>query len=310
RRAPMILIAIVGPTAVGKTEIAVRLAQEFRGEIVSADSRQIYRGMDIATAKPTAEEMARVPHHLVDIVNPDEGFTLAEYQRRAYAAIDEIASRGRQPLLVGGTGLYVRSVVEGLQIPRVAPNAALRESLERAEAADLYARLEHLDPDAAARILPGNTRRIIRALEVIHATGEPISRQQTRRPPPYPVVMIGLTMPREELYGRVDRRIDRMLEHGLIDEVRELVEHGYGFDLPSMTSLGYREIGQYLQSQISLEEAIRLFKSNTRKFIRHQYNWFRPTDPRIRWFDRSVPDEERKVRQFAATSLERETGER
>jgi tRNA dimethylallyltransferase len=265
--------------------------------------------MDIATAKPTAEELARVPHHLVDILSPDERFTLAEYQERAYSAIDEIASRGRQPLLVGGTGLYVRSVVEGLQIPRVVPNPGLRNSLEREPAADLYARLERLDPDAAARILPGNTRRIIRALEVIHATGEPISRQQTRRPPRYPVVMIGLTMPREQLYARVDRRIDEMLENGLIDEVRGLVEHGYGFDLPSMTSLGYREIGQYLQGQIPLEEAIRLFKSNTRKFIRHQYNWFRPTDPRIRWFDRSGPDDERKVKDFAAQSLKGKTDE-
>ncbi|MGB8645368.1 MAG: tRNA (adenosine(37)-N6)-dimethylallyltransferase MiaA [Anaerolineae bacterium] len=283
-----LLLAIVGPTAVGKTEIALQLGQALDGEIVSADSRQIYREMDIATAKPSPAERERVPHHLIDIVNPDESFTLAEYQERAYAAIDEILARGKQPLLVGGTGLYVRAVIEGLNIPRVPPNPERRRALEQIPTPELYARLQQLDPAIAVTILPNNVRRIIRALEVIDATGELMSTLQTRHPPPYPIVQIGLTMPRDLLYARVDTRIDRMIEQGVVDEVRRLVARGYAFTLPSMTGLGYREIGQYLRGEIPLEEAVRLLKSNTRKFIRHQANWFRPTDSRIHWFDLSA----------------------
>lgn len=283
-----VLLAIVGPTAVGKTAVALRLGEEFDGEIVSADSRQIYRGMDIATAKPTRAEQARVPHHLIDIVDPDEEFTVAEYQARAYATVRDIFARGRQPMLVGGTGLYIRAVVQGLTIPRVAPNRERRRELERQSSGELYKRLVQLDPAASARILPNNTRRIIRALEVFEATGTPISQLQTRQPPPFPIVQIGLTLPRAELYARVDARIERMVEQGLTDEVRSLVARGYGFDLPSMTSLGYREIGQYLRGEIPFEEAIRLFKSNTRKFIRHQSNWFRPADLSIHRFDLSA----------------------
>ncbi len=279
------LIAIVGPTGAGKTAAAVELAGRVNGEIVSADSRQIYRGMDIATAKPTAEEQARARHHLIDIVNPDELFPLSEYQGRAFETIDALFDQDKQPLLVGSTGLYVRSVVQGLQIPRVVPNLERRKQLDQKEAGELYARLQQLDPTAAARILPGNKRRVIRALEVIEATGRPMSAQQTRVPPPFPVIQIGLTMPRAELYARIDRRIDRMIGQGLLDEVRRLVAQGYSFELPSMSSLGYREMGQYLRGEATFEEAIRLFKSNTRKFIRHQYNWFRPSDPQIRWLD-------------------------
>ena len=300
------LITLIGPTAVGKTDIALRLAQEFDGEIVSADSRQIYRGMDIATAKPTREEQARVRHNLIDVVNPDEEFTLADYQSRAYAAIADIFARGKQPLLVGGTGLYVRAVVEGLNIPRVPPNRARRQELEREPAAELHARLMQVDPIAAESILPNNTRRIIRALEVIEATGIPISQQQTREPPPFPIIQIGLTLPREQLYQRVDARIERMLEQGLVDEVRGLVRRyaprGYAFDLPAMSGLGYGEMGRYARGEISLEEAIRLLKSNTRKFIRHQSNWFRLNDPRIHWFDLSW-QQYGDVRNFVAIVL-------
>ncbi len=285
-----LLISVIGPTAVGKTDTALQLAEELNGEIISADSRQIYRGMDIATAKPTPAEQTRVPHHLIDIVNPDESFTLAEYQARAYAAVDEVFRRGKQPLLVGGTGLYIRAVVEGLNIPAVPPNLERRRELEQIPAPELYARLQQLDPVTAAGTLPNNTRRMIRALEVIEATGQRMSDLQTREPPPYPILQIGLTMPREVLYARVDARIDRMIEQGLVDEVKGLVTRGYSFNLPSMTSLGYREMGQYLQGEIPFEEAVRLFKRNTRKFIRHQYNWFRPTDTRIRWFDLTTQD--------------------
>lgn len=286
------LFVIVGPTAVGKTDIALQLAQEFDGEIVSADSRTIYRGMDIATAKPTRAEQALVPHHLIDVVEPDGELTLAAYQRRAYTAIENIFARGKIPLLVGGTGLYVRAVVEGYQIPRVPPNMARRIELEQIPAPELYARLQALDSDIAQTMLPNNTRRMIRALEVIEATGAKMSEQQTRHPPPYAITQIGLSLPRPLLYARVDARIETMIENGLVDEVRGLVERGYSFQLPSMTGLGYREIGTYLRGESSLDEAVTLLKSNTRKFIRHQANWFRPTDARIRWFDLSVQNDD------------------
>lgn len=296
---PQTLITLVGPTAVGKTEIALRLAADLNGEIVSADSRQIYRGLDIGTAKPTREEQARVPHHLIDVVAPDEEFTLADYQAAANAAIADIFARQKQPLLVGGTGLYVRAVVEGLQIPRVPPNIARRRELEQQPVSELYARLNTLDPALAQTILPNNARRIIRALEVIETTGIPMSQQQTRHPPPFPILQIALTLPREQLYARVDARIEQMLERGLVDEVRGLMARGYSFDLPALTGLGYREIGMFLRGEIPLDEAIRLLKSNTRKFIRHQANWFRPTDPRLHWFDLSEKDYP-AIRDFAA----------
>lgn len=282
------LFVILGPTAVGKSAVALGLAQEFGGEIVSADSRTIYRGMDIATAKPTRAEQALLPHHLIDVVEPDEELTLAEYQQRAYAAIDDILARGKLPLLVGGTGLYVRAVVEGYNIPRVPPNVARRSELEQVPAPELYARLRALDPDIALTILPNNTRRMIRALEVIEATGAKMSEQQTRHPPSYTITQLGLTLPRPLLYARVDARIEKMLADGLVDEVRGLVERGYSLNLPSMTGLGYREIGAYVRGEISLDEAVTLLKSNTRKFIRHQANWFRPSDARIHWFDLSL----------------------
>ncbi len=282
------LVVIVGPTAVGKTRLALRLAGELGAEIVSADSRQVYRGMDIGTDKPTAEERQRVPHHLVDIVDPDEEFTLARYQDMAYAAIEDVLARGRVPLLVGGTGLYIKAVVEGWSIPRVRPNEALRTELYReAEAKGgvaLHARLHQVDPVAAEKIDPRNVRRVIRALEVYLETGRPISELQRRRPPPYRVLQIGLTMERAALYQCIDQRVDRMIERGLVEEVRGLVERGYGYKLPAMSGLGYRQVGCYLRGEISLEEAIRFIKRDTRRFVRQQYNWFRLDDEGIRWF--------------------------
>lgn len=282
------LVAILGPTAVGKTEISLQLAQEFSGEIVSADSRTLYRGMDIGTAKPTRAEQRRVPHHLIDVVNPDETFTLADYQQRAYATIDAIHARGNVPLLVGGTGLYVRAVLEGLSIPRVEPNPARRAELEREDAAKLYARLQQLDPLAAARIDPRNKRRVIRALEVCESAGKPISELQTRAAPNYRTLRIGLTMPRTQLYDRINARVDAMIAHGLIDEVRGLMARGYSVALPSMSGLGYRQIVAYLNGTTSLDEAVRVLKRDTRRFVHHQYTWFRLDDPRIRWFDVST----------------------
>ncbi len=287
------LLLVVGPTAVGKTAVGVQLALCLGGEVVSADSRQIYRLMDIGTAKPSAEERARVPHHLLDVVDPDQTLTLAEYQQLAYAALRGIVGRGRVPLVVGGTGLYIRAVAEGWTIPPVAPNAALREALqaraEREGGESLYAELRAVDPEAAERIDSRNVRRVIRALEVYHGSGRAFSAQQRRRPPPYDLLWIGLTMPRGELYQRADVRIEHMMAAGWADEVRDLLTRGYGPELPAFSALGYREMAAYVQGKTSLDEALALIKRHTRGFIRHQYAWFRPQDPRIHWFDMSEP---------------------
>ncbi len=283
------LVAIVGPTAVGKTEAAVRLAREIGGEIVSADSRQIYQYVDIGTAKATAEQRAAVPHHLIDVVPPDRELTLADYQALAKRAIGDIWARGPVPILVGGTGLYVRALLEGWTIPEVPPEPELRARLQ-AEAdqygADaLHARLADVDPAAAARIDPRNVRRVVRALEVRELTGHPASELQRKVLPDNLVLRIGLTMPREALYRRIDARVDSMMAAGLEQEVRGLVERGYGWHLPAMSGLGYRQIGQYLRGQVSLEGAVALIKRYTRRFVRQQYNWFRLDDPAILWYN-------------------------
>lgn len=283
------LIVIVGPTAVGKTYLAVRLAEEFAGEIVSADSRQVYRAMDIGTAKPSAQELTRVPHHLVDIVDLATDFHVAEFQAAAYATIDAIHRRGKLPFLVGGTGQYVQAVIEGWQIPPVAPDPDFREGLYAwAEAEDptaLHQRLERVDPDAASRIHPNNVRRVIRALEVFEATGRPISDWQAKVPPPYRVLQIGLTMDRDKLYDQIDQRVDAMVQAGLADEVRTLLDAGYTFDVPAMSSLGYGEFEPYFAGEVSLEDVVQRIKHETHRFVRHQYNWFSEDDPDIHWFD-------------------------
>ena len=283
------LLVIVGPTAVGKTALSLQLAQDFGGEIISADSRQVYQGLDIGTAKATPEQQAFVPHHLLDIVNPDEILTLAEFQVRAYAAIGAIHQRQRLPVLVGGTGQWIQAVVEGWGVPRVPPDRDLRRVLET-EAQTIgpeafHARLAAVDPQAAQKLDPRNVRRVIRALEVYHKTGLPISQHQNKIAPPYRILQIGLTMPREKLYQRIDQRVDQMMEMGLLDEVKRLVEAGYSWDLPAMSGLGYRQMGQFLRGEVSLEEAVALIKKETRRFVRQQYNWFRLDDPRINWFE-------------------------
>src|SRR5512141_2731920 len=219
------LIAITGPTGVGKTAIAIELAERVNGEIVSADSRQIYRGMDIGTGKPTTDQLARVRHHLIDRVAPDQSYTLAEYKADAYAAIDAIFAQGKQPLLVGGTGLYIRAVTEGLVIPEVPPNPQLRAELEARSGEDLYAELREIDPEAALKIDPRNVRRTIRALEVYRTTGEKFSALGRVEPPQFAVRRIGLTLPRPELYRRTDARVDEMIARGWLAEVRALTEN-------------------------------------------------------------------------------------
>ena len=283
------LVVIVGPTAVGKTQLALRLCEEFGGEVISADSRQIYKGMDIGIAKPTVEERRRVSHHLIDLIEPDEGFTLVQYQETAYEAIDEVLSRGRLPFLAGGTGLYVRAVLEGFSVPRVRPDPALRRRLQQeAEAKGsgvLHGRLREFDPEAAAKIDPHNVRRVIRALEVYEATGQPISRLQRKEPPPYRILKIGLTMERKALYRRIDERVDRMMEMGLLGEVKRLVEKGYGYDLAAMSGLGYKQLGLYLRGEVDLAEAVQKEKSESRRFVRQQYKWFRLDDKTIKWIE-------------------------
>ena len=285
------MIAIVGPTAVGKSELALHLAQYFPIEIISADSRQVYRYMDIGTNKPTSAERASVPHHVIDVVEPDEDFSLAMYHQLAIEAMKAIQQKGKLPLLVGGSGLYVWSLVEGWKIPQVPPNQKLRRQLEaKAEQEDsqsLYRELQEIDPMAAAKINPSNIRRIIRALEIYHTTGQPPSKLQRKEAPGFPVLLIGLTRERSELYRKIDWRVDKMIQRGLVEEVEQLLKKGYSPSLPSMSGIGYKQIGQFLRGEMTLPEAIDKIKYETHRLVRHQYAWFRLGDSRIHWFDTS-----------------------
>ena len=287
------LVVLVGATAVGKTALSVALAEAVGGEIVSADSRQVYRRMDVGTAKPTAEERRRVPHHLLDILDPDQTLGLAEYQKLALEAMADITGRGRTPILVGGTGQYVMAVVEGWQVPHVPPDDGLRQQLYKDAARDgaeaLHARLRELDPVAAAAIDARNVRRVVRAIEVCLVSGRRISALQTKLPPPYRVLIIGLQRSRDELYRRIDERIDTMMRDGLEQEVRGLVAAGYGFDLPAMSGVGYGQFEPYLLGEASLDDVMRAIQRATRRFVRQQSNWYRASDGRIRWFG-AAPD--------------------
>lgn len=273
------LLAIVGPTAVGKTALSIAMAQILGGEVICADSRQVYRGMDIGTAKPSPAEQAAVPHHLIDVVDPDEDFSLACYLDMATDAIAESVARSRQPMLVGGTGQYLAGVLQGWQVPRVAPQPELRAALEReAEqfgAQALHDRLAQIDPAAASSIQPTNLRRVIRALEVYQVTGRPISEQQRVQSPPYRVRTLWLTLPAADLYARIDARVDAMIAAGLVNEVERLCNQGYSWDLPAMSGLGYREFRPYFEGQASLEDAVQRLKYDTHAFARRQPNWFR-----------------------------------
>ena len=279
------LVAIVGPTGAGKSRLALDLARAFDGEIVNADSRQVYRYMDIGTAKPTKKELSLVPHHLINIINPDEDFGLAQYQQLAYEAIEDIQKRGKLAMLVGGSGLYVWAVLEGWRIPKVAPDLKLRRQLERVEKSELYRELAKVDPVAAQRIDPRNVRRIIRALEVYRGNEVPFSQLQLKAKPSPNILIIGLTADRAELYRRIDLRVEEMIEQGLVDEVKGLLDRGYALSLPAMSGIGYKQIAMHLKGELSLADAIQQIKFETHRLVRHQYSWFRLKDDRIRWFD-------------------------
>lgn len=275
---------LLGQTAVGKTALSLKLAQELNGEIISADSRLFYRGMDIGTAKPTPAEQSRAPHHLIDLCQPDETITLGDYQRRAYQTIDYVLANGRLPILVGGTGQYVKAVVEGWGIPKVPPQPRLRAALAQLPGSELARWLAALDPEAAQKHDPRNLRRVIRALEVTLVAGRPISELQRKTPPPYRICQIGLNRPREELYLRIDARVEQMMQHGLLSELKKLRDAGYGRSLPSMSGLGYRQLWAYLEGEMELDEAVERIKFETHRFARHQANWFSQDDPSITWF--------------------------
>lgn len=281
------LLAVVGPTAVGKSAFAMRLAEELGGEIVSADSRQVYRQMDIGTAKPPPGDRARIPHHLVDILDPDGDFSLALFLRLANQAIGGIQAHGRVPIVVGGTGQYAIALLERWDVPEVAPDTTLRQRLEQRaldEGADtLYSELARLDPDAAKRIDPRNVRRVIRALEVLKSGQKPSARPSAAKP--FDALVIGLTLPRAELYARIDARVDAMIASGWVQEVESLLRMGYGPELPSMSSLGYGELVRHLQGDWPLAEAVAKIKTRTHRFARQQYAWFRLTDKRICWYE-------------------------
>jgi tRNA dimethylallyltransferase len=283
------LIAIVGPTGIGKSRLAIRLAKLFNGEIISADSRQVYRYMDIGTDKPNAEALSLVKHHLINIINPDGGFGLSEYNAIATRAIDGCISKGNLPFLVGGSGQYVWSILEGWGVPEVPPDTGLRHNLEMEAQRDrgegLYKELSDTDPVAAESIGHSNIRRIIRAIEVTRGTGQKFSRLKDKKKPPYNIGIIGLTADREKLYRRIDNRVDKMIELGLITEVEKLLEMGYQQDLPALSGIGYKQIIAYLNGQVSKEAAIQQIKYESHRFVRHQYNWFKLNDKRINWFD-------------------------
>ena len=300
------LLVVLGPTAVGKTTLSLRLAQELGGEIISADSRLFYRGMDIGTAKPTRAQQSMIPHHLIDICDPDQTLTLGQFQRLASTAIDQISTAGRLPILVGGTGQYIMAVIEGWGIPEVPPQPLLRKKLGHLGEYELNRWLTALDPQAATNIDRRNIRRVVRALEVVLVSGIPISELQRKTPPPFSTCIIGLSRNRELLYERIDQRVNTMMAEGLLQEVISLREAGYDRFLPSMSGLGYRQISAHLAGELSLEEAVEKTKFDTHRFVRQQKTWFRQDDPRIHWFDPGQNGTEDAVLKLANNWLEQE----
>ncbi|MCH8850960.1 MAG: tRNA (adenosine(37)-N6)-dimethylallyltransferase MiaA [Chloroflexi bacterium] len=304
------VIAVVGATATGKTALAIEVARRLGGEFeaVNADSRQVYRYMDIGTAKPTAAERAALPHRLIDIVDPDETFSLGLWLELAKEALEEVWERGRVPIVVGGTGQYVWALLEGWRVPRVPPQEELRREMEARPPEELLAELRRVDPESQEFIEPKNVRRVIRALEVYHATGKPLSHWRTKDAPRFESLVIGLRMAREALYERIDARVEAMMAGGFAEEVRGLVDRGYGCDLPSMSGIGYRELCAHLGGEMSFDEAVARTKTGTHRLARHQNTWFKAGDERIRWIEADEGASEAAA-EVAAEWLGRERGD-
>lgn len=288
------IVAIVGPTATGKTDLAVLLAREIPMEVINADALQVYRGFDIGTAKPTPEQQAAVPHHLIDILDPRERYSAGEFARRAHEAVDDIRSRGRLPVVVGGSGLYLRALLEGISpVPRGEPDVrrALRSRVENEGLETLYRELEEVDPETAERIAPGDTQRILRALEVAEVSGRPLSHWIDRQPfgdRRLSAVRIGLTLPRPILYDQISARVVRMMDRGWLDEVERLLGSGLDPAFPAFQAIGYRQLVRVLKGEWSLDEAIQDIQRQTRRFAKRQETWFRK-EPDVEWFDAEQP---------------------
>jgi tRNA dimethylallyltransferase len=293
------LVAIVGATATGKSDAAVAVAEAFDGEVLSIDAYQVYRGMDIGTAKLSPATRARVPHHLIDIAEPSEALSLARFLEMARTALEDVWGRGKLPVLAGGSGQYVWALIEGWQVPQVVPDAALRSELEglaRDEGTEALARrLAELDPDAGSRVDQSNPRRLIRAIEVVSSTGRSLAACQARVPIDADVLVLGLRCDRETLYARLDERTEAMFEAGFVDEVRRLRVAGFGESQPVRGGVGYREVSAYLDGEYGLEEAVQRMKFANHRLVRSQANWFRETDERIRWIDARPEASERCV---------------
>ena len=302
------LVAVVGPTAAGKSALAVEVARKFDGEIINADSRLLYRGLDVGTAKPTPEERRGVPHHLVDILSPDDSYSLATFLDHSRRLIDAITSRGRLPVLVGGTGQYVWGLLEGWAVPRVGPDAELRQRLEETLATEgldsLVAQLVVLDPEAAGMIDLRNPRRVMRAIERGRAAEPGTGGLNSSAGPPYDALLIGLTLDRQTLYRRIDDRIDGMIAGGWSDEVRTLLATGVTVNAPGMSAIGYREMARHVRGEITMDEVRVAVKKATRELVRRQYNWFKPADPRIAWIEAGKKDAASKVKDLTGHWLQ------
>lgn len=283
------VLVIVGPTAVGKTDLAIELAKVVNGEIISADSRLFYRGMDIGTAKPTIMQRKIVKHYLIDVADPNEIWSLSVFQKRANESIKAIQENGKVAILVGGTGQYVRAIIEGWLIPPQKPDEEFRKYIEawgkQIGAESLHQKLSLIDPVAAQKIDPENLRRSIRAFEVIFSTGKLFSEQRRKEKPEQKFWVIGLNRPRPELYARIDLRIENMFANGLIEETQKLLMRGIALNSPNLSAIGYQEVCGYLAGEITLEEAKDKMKKKTREFVRRQANWFKPNDINIHWYE-------------------------
>jgi tRNA dimethylallyltransferase len=294
------LIVIIGPTASGKSALAIEIAKKFNGEIVSADSRQIYRRMDIGTAKPTKKEMAAVKHHLIDVKNPNEDYSAGEYKKDAINAINKIIRKGKLPILVGGTGLYISAVVNNLEIPQIKENKRLRlklqKEIDKKGLGFVFQKLAKLNPEAAYIIDPKNPRRVIRALEIAISTGKKFSEQRKAGKPLYNILEIGINPPPQILKEKIAERIKKMIKAGLIKEVKKLVKK-YGSNCRALDAIGYREIIDYLRKNTSREEVAEQINRNTQRYAKRQLSWFRKYNPKAHWL-KSKNEAFRLVKKF------------